>query len=68
MDFTGIVAEYDPFHNGHAAQLAAVRAAGAQCIAVCMSSGAVQRGGVPILPESVGYARRWMPELTLWWP
>ena len=53
MDFTGIVAEYDPFHNGHAAQLAAVRAAGAQCIAVCMSSGAVQRGGVPILPESV---------------
>ena len=28
MDFTGIIAEYDPFHNGHAAQLAAVRAAG----------------------------------------
>ena len=27
MDFTGIIAEYDPFHNGHAAQLAAVRAA-----------------------------------------
>lgn len=53
MDFTGIIAEYDPFHNGHAAQLAAVRAAGAQCIAVCMSSGAVQRGCVPILPESV---------------
>ena len=53
MDFTGIIAEYDPFHNGHAAQLAAVRAAGAQCIAVCMSSGVVQRGGVPILPESV---------------
>lgn len=47
MDFTGIIAEYDPFHNGHAAQIAAVRAAGAQCIAVCMSSGAVQRGGVP---------------------
>ena len=40
-------------HNGHAAQIAAVRAAGAQCIAVCMSSGAVQRGGVPILPERV---------------
>ena len=53
MDFTGIIAEYDPFHNGHAAQIAAVRAAGAQCIAVCMSSGAVQRGGVPILPERV---------------
>lgn len=53
MQFTGIIAEYDPFHNGHAAQLAAVRAAGAQCIAVCMSSGAVQRGGAPILPEKV---------------
>ena len=43
MDFTGIIAEYDPFHNGHAAQLAAVRAAGAQCIAVCMSSAALHR-------------------------
>ena len=53
MQFAGIIAEYDPFHNGHAAQLAAVRAAGAQYIAVCMSSGAVQRGGVPILPEKV---------------
>lgn len=53
MQFAGIIAEYDPFHNGHAAQLAAVRAAGAQCIAVCMSGGAVQRGGVPILPEKV---------------
>ena len=21
MDFTGIIAEYDPFHNGHAAQI-----------------------------------------------
>lgn len=53
MEFAGIITEYDPFHNGHAAQLAAVRRAGARCIAVCMSSGAVQRGGVPILPESV---------------
>ena len=34
MDFTGIIAEYDPFHNGHAAQLAAVRAAGAQCLSL----------------------------------
>lgn len=53
MEFAGIITEYDPFHNGHAAQLAAVRRAGARCIAVCMSSGAVQRGGVPILPETV---------------
>ena len=53
MKFAGIIAEYDPFHNGHAAQLAAVRAAGADCVAVCLSSGAVQRGGVPSLPDSV---------------
>lgn len=53
MEFVGIITEYDPFHNGHAAQLAAVRRAGARCIAVCMSSGVVQRGGVPILPEAV---------------
>ena len=66
MDFTGIIAEYDPFHNGHAAQLAAVRAAGAQCIAVCMSSGAVQRGVCRFCPRACGCARRWMPGLTLW--
>lgn len=53
MKFAGIITEYDPFHNGHAAQIAAAKAAGAACVAVCMSSGAVQRGGVPILPESV---------------
>ena len=53
MKFAGIITEYDPFHNGHAAQLTAARRAGAECIAVCMSSGAVQRGGVPILPDAV---------------
>ncbi len=53
MEFAGIITEYDPFHNGHAAQIAAAKAAGAACVAVCMSSGAVQRGSVPILPESV---------------
>lgn len=53
MRFVGIIAEYDPFHNGHAAQLAAVRALGAERIAVALSAGAVQRGGVPILPEPV---------------
>lgn len=53
MKFAGIITEYDPFHNGHAAQLAAARRAGAEYIAVCMSSGAVQRGGVPILPDAV---------------
>lgn len=53
MEFVGIITEYDPFHNGHAAQLKEVRRRGAGCVAVCMSSGTVQRGGVPVLPESV---------------
>ena len=53
MEFVGIITEYDPFHNGHAAHIAAAKSAGAGCVAVCMSSGAVQRGGVPVLPESV---------------
>lgn len=53
MNFVGIITEYDPFHNGHAAQLRMLREQGARTIAVCMSSGAVQRGGVPLFPESV---------------
>ena len=53
MNFAGIITEYDPFHNGHALQLAQLRQKGAGHIAVCMSAGAVQRGGVPLLPESV---------------
>lgn len=53
MNFAGIIAEYDPFHSGHALQLQMLRQRGANTIAVCMSTGAVQRGGVPILPESV---------------
>ena len=28
MKFAGIIAEYDPFHNGHAWQLAQARALG----------------------------------------
>ncbi|WP_294540920.1 nucleotidyltransferase family protein [uncultured Gemmiger sp.] len=53
MKFAGIITEYDPFHNGHAAQLQMLRDRGAETIAVCMSSGAVQRGGIPLFPESV---------------
>ena len=37
MKFAGIIAEYDPFHNGHAWQLAQARALGAQRVAVAMS-------------------------------
>ena len=55
INFTmcGIIAEYDPFHNGHAWQLAQAKALGAQRVAVAMSCGLTQRGGLPLLPEDV---------------
>ena len=53
MKFAGIIAEYDPFHHGHAWQLAQARALGAQRVAVAMSCGLTQRGALPLLPEAV---------------
>ena len=53
MKFAGIIAEYDPFHNGHAWQLAQARALGARRVAVAMSCGLTQRGALPLLPEAV---------------
>lgn len=49
----GIIAEYDPFHNGHAWQLQQAKALGAQRVGVAMSCGLTQRGALPLLPESV---------------
>ena len=51
MKFAGIIAEYDPFHTGHAWQLEQARALGAQREAVAMSCGLTQRGALPLLPE-----------------
>ena len=42
MEFAGIITEYDPFHNGHAAQIAAAKSAGA---------------GVIFAPVSTNYAQ-----------
>ena len=53
MKFAGIIAEYDPFHNGHAWQLAQAKALGAEHVAVAMSCGLTQRGALPLLPEAV---------------
>ena len=53
MKFAGIIAEYDPFHNGHAWQLQQAKALGAQRVAVAMSCGLTQRGALPLLPENV---------------
>lgn len=49
----GIIAEYDPFHNGHAWQMQQAKALGARRVAVAMSCGLTQRGALPLLPESV---------------
>ena len=49
---TGIIAEYNPFHQGHAWHIAQTRAAGANCIVVVMSSSAVQRGEFAIAQAS----------------
>ena len=51
MKFAGIIAEYDPFHNGHAWQLAQAKALGAERVAVAMSCSLVQRGALPLLPD-----------------
>lgn len=44
MNIAGVVAEFNPFHKGHAYLLSEVRRRGATHIAVVMSGAAVQRG------------------------
>ena len=64
MKNAGIIAEYDPFHAGHAWQIAEVRRQGAETVTVCMSGDVTQRGGaalLPVLPMS-------RPSSTLCWP
>lgn len=44
MKVTGIIAEYNPFHNGHLRQIEAARAEGADFVIAAMSGDFVQRG------------------------
>lgn len=54
MQITGIIAEYNPFHNGHAFQLARARKeTGADYIIVIMSGNFVQRGAPALLDKFV---------------
>ena len=48
-----IIAEYNPFHNGHAYQIEAVRSLGFESVAVIMSGNFVQRGEAAIADKSV---------------
>ncbi len=47
----GIIAEYNPFHNGHAHLVAQARAAGCTHIAAVMSGNFTQRGDFSLLPK-----------------
>lgn len=51
MRYVGIIAEYNPFHTGHARLLAAVREA--EAVVCVMSGGFVQRGEAAILPPHI---------------
>ena len=53
MRICGVVSEYNPFHKGHAHQIAAAKAQLGEDSAVvcCMSSDFVQRGDAAILPK-----------------
>lgn len=55
MKATGIIAEYNPFHKGHACHIAKTREiTGADCVIVVMSGNFVQRGEPAIMDK---YAR-----------
>ena len=53
MRICGVVSEYNPFHKGHAHQIAAAKAQLGEdsAIVCCMSSNFVQRGDAAILPK-----------------
>ena len=51
MRIAGIIAEYNPFHNGHAWHIARTRAAGYDCVIVCMGGHFTQRGEAAILSK-----------------
>ncbi len=53
MKTVGIIAEYNPFHNGHAYLIEKAREAGADCVAVVMSGNFVQRGDAAVFRDDV---------------
>lgn len=51
MNVTGIIAEYNPFHNGHLYQMEQIKKNGADYIIVIMSGDFLQRGTPAILDK-----------------
>ncbi|MDO5603322.1 MAG: nucleotidyltransferase family protein, partial [Oscillospiraceae bacterium] len=56
MHTCAIIAEYNPFHNGHAWQIAEARHRGAKRIVAVMSGNFVQRGTPAVLPKEIRVA------------
>ncbi|MEG1153392.1 MAG: nucleotidyltransferase family protein [Ruthenibacterium sp.] len=53
MKIAGIIAEYNPFHSGHAFQIEQLRAAGVDAIVCVCAPSVVQRGTQSIFPTAV---------------
>lgn len=51
MKIAGIIAEYDPFHNGHAHQIQALKTMGCEKVVVAMGTACAQRGGFYLVDE-----------------
>ena len=52
MTVCGVIAEYDPFHNGHAALIRKAReATGADFVLIVMSGDYVQRGEAAVVEK-----------------
>lgn len=66
MTITAVIAEYNPFHNGHAYQLAKARElTGADYLVVIMSGDFVQRGAPAILDQHDRAELRFLAARTL---
>ena len=55
MPIAALIAEYDPFHAGHAWQLTELRRRGFDQVAVAMSGPVVQRGTLALLPALTAF-------------
>lgn len=51
MKIVGVVAEYNPFHNGHKYMIDKCRENGAEYVAAVMSGNFVQRGGAAVMDK-----------------
>ena len=64
MRTAGIIAEYNPFHNGHAWQIAELKNAALRAVVCVCSPGVVQRGTAALFPARCVPGLRWPPGRT----